>query len=1287
MLDSYINKSILTNITTEITPEYINSNDINLISEYPYCSSPYNNSNSGLSIEFHVYTPAGNYLKSIYNCDYSIRTNQLSDINVKDAILRTSTTLERSVNNNPVQCKVLLDINKLIQRAGYYTGQFNVLTNIFVDLIGSNKGVRLYVDEISTDRTEVKLAFTNSSSDTLIAQFNDADKCISDELSNNRFSTYLLNFGHNIVYQIVNFYFEVYAGQYYVYLKLYKPLSNNIKVKNTCWVVEEVAKPSLFPIRILQQSLQEQYNTLRGPNFDIDISNDFTATDYKTWDDLIGTDTISNDSLISPTQQILNSYFSGSLGGIELNINYRYFKNFVHFSSAEQRVKNFIFKLRQINWYDSQIEKQGNILAASNTSTVTNIESLKIKRENIISLFDDFEKYLYFEPSSTSLYSNYNESDYYIYPYPKYDSGTLYPMPDDSIPRSTDDAVIEYLNDLIDNAKNYDKQNVHALINTVPQFIRLDENNDQYELFIYMIGQYYDVLWSYINSLHDINVREENPFDGMPNDLLWHVAQSLGMKLYNGWQDTDLHNYELKNNKLFSKKQNTYSIWRRILNNLPYLYKLKGTKQCIYALMSCFGLPNTFLTIKEYGGPTSNALNRNNNDITYHKDINIGSLCTYKVRNIGQNPTMDTPLYIPTLYNIDENRYMYIEFQLRTDSNYKYDNDTLSILKLCRGDNDTDTILDLNLKLISIQSHEFSLCASIYERETITDILNLKFNDDDWYTVLIGPISTSAYPVITNIISCKQKYGNIIDRQENAIDFNTVGSDIDLSDTYIRIASEKTHPLQLRQLRIWNTNIDDINRINIQNHTLNPNAYDNMLEDSYNLIVYPFDKQHASISDNTVYVSSSVVIPNKLSITPCSFKTHLSIDDCFENNNEVAYIKTPSLGNDTIYNTKIRIETNYIPVDTETGIRVLSNSRRNESSSFDNYSLDSNVVGIYYSPTDQLNNDIYNQLGYWNLDDYIGDPSDVWKSKYTSLNDMYNKYISTIDSFDLHSYFNILCEYDFTIFKYIENMIPMRCDLIDGVVIEQSILERSKFTIGKENHQIKNNSYSSSVDLLNHYEISAPHSNIPIICITSSYATFTGTVLGNDATMVLLKNNHNLMKLSNNDTIKNRYTKYNTLNYTSTYTYSPISITVSSSRCDNKTINANWGKTYHNNTITDNSKVNGCAYYWNGASNFDYENTKTPAAIKYGKLQGINLDTSIRVKNLKFKGCKVTQNNNVSNLSELPLNNWQSPIQITYVNDNTIITNTAGQTVNKYNRVSAVNNVLRASNILNTTIF
>ena len=72
-------------------------------------------------------------------------------------------------------------------------------------------------------------------------------------------------------------------------------------------------------------------------------------------------------------------------------------------------------------------------------------------------------------------------------------------------------------------------------------------------------------------------------------------------------------------------KQRTYVVWRRIVNNLPYLLKHKGTRRGIYALLSCYGIPSSNLYILEFGGHEVSEIGKSKlvfDNITYGLNIN-----------------------------------------------------------------------------------------------------------------------------------------------------------------------------------------------------------------------------------------------------------------------------------------------------------------------------------------------------------------------------------------------------------------------------------------------------------------------------------------------------------------------------------------------------------------------------------------------------------------------------------------------------------------------------------------
>ena len=121
------------------------------------------------------------------------------------------------------------------------------------------------------------------------------------------------------------------------------------------------------------------------------------ATEFEAWEDVLsGTRQTNID--------ILNASLSQSAGA-RLNIDYTDFSNFVHFSSAKERLTNFQYKMALIEYYTSQSAyHSGDAMVGAESSSVSGSElydSLSAvftdKSDKIIGGFDDYEKYLYFE--------------------------------------------------------------------------------------------------------------------------------------------------------------------------------------------------------------------------------------------------------------------------------------------------------------------------------------------------------------------------------------------------------------------------------------------------------------------------------------------------------------------------------------------------------------------------------------------------------------------------------------------------------------------------------------------------------------------------------------------------------------------------------------------------------------------------------------------------------------------------------------------------------------------------
>ncbi len=137
------------------------------------------------------------------------------------------------------------------------------------------------------------------------------------------------------------------------------------------------------------------------------------------------------------------------------------------------------------------------------------------------------------------------------------------------------------------------------------------EESQVVDSFISMLGHYFDVQYEYINQIPKVYDRQESLTEGFAKELVFHVAQGLGVDFSNGDNFKDLWSYTLgldasgsyDNQLKLSGEDRTRETWKRIINNLPYLLKTKGTERGIRALINCYGIPSTILRIREYGGP------------------------------------------------------------------------------------------------------------------------------------------------------------------------------------------------------------------------------------------------------------------------------------------------------------------------------------------------------------------------------------------------------------------------------------------------------------------------------------------------------------------------------------------------------------------------------------------------------------------------------------------------------------------------------------------------------------
>ena len=800
-----------------------------------------------------------------------------------------------------------------------------------------------------------------------------------------------------------------------VILKLSTPLASNIEVGDILNIDARIMKSWVEKIVAFPSIQNQSRPDFSDPNFGMDMSDQVGAegTNWQNWNSLL-------DVNATTSQQLINYYFSGSLGSTKLNIDYSDFQNFVHFSSATERVDNFVYKLQQIEAYDSRIN---TLQSVSGSEALTNISQSIIRKDRIIGGFDDFEHYLYYNTTS-NLYTHWSSSAYTIEPYPKASTFPHVLRETNSIEGSA------WYSGVYSSASLYDNFNDAKLRNMIPIHLQEDEKNSEYITFVDMIGQHFDIQWTYIKSLTDINRREEHPKDGMADEILKSVAEALGWKLSNGYSDVSLWKYALGvesdgtlsqtgSMETKARKQITEEIWRRILNTLPMLYKTKGTARSIKAILSTYGIPQAFLKIREWGGPT---ISTRKNVYEHERFVNKLQASPSKyISNPWDDIQSDRPNSIEVIGKMPKGNYHILRL---TDSSNNVDyfwdyNTAQETARIRLAVNGTDIISSSYVPYKLRRDAAFVLTSGSIDIQAAWV--------DDWGNLLANPTATFSGTNAT---------------------FNTVWSStgtlqVPGPTTDSNVNSYETASIQeIRYFRDAITNeITTEHAKNREAYFSDDNTTDLDIDTSFDKLMYRIFPD-SSFATTSSYIRS--IQPNqKFTTTDSGLPLTASLINMGSGDLvgevDTQFVTVPSMGALNLMNNKIRIESASLK-------GKLNPDKSNEISEYDYAPLDSNLLGTYFSTTDTVNFDIYNSEGYFEADDWVGDPDKRYNNDYPLLKfrakNYFQKY-TTGTAIDL--ILDMLSRYDMSVFEQIKQLLPARVDWHKGILIEPHIFERSKY--------------------------------------------------------------------------------------------------------------------------------------------------------------------------------------------------------------------------------------------------
>ena len=290
-----------------------------------------------------TYTPSDDSLITSFRADITFNSStDYIEYYVYNANKQIIDSVERLTSFAIYGEDLSINPEKDLESRAYQEGKYYTVYNFLRPVLSSSILEPYYISEISTDRTEIRLAST----DIVAGDIVDSTVALKEAIQAAPYQRdFNLDFGANNLIIANNVLLDdTDPNNVTVLIKLYEPLPSQFDLQSKCWGVEKIAESKAYLINIqTNYTLEDGTVKLKGPNLNLQVSPEQNkTTEYQN------TETLGNSNSSALTYQ-LNSLLAES--GIELNIDYSNYGNFVFFSSAQTRLENFYYKLGLIEEY------------------------------------------------------------------------------------------------------------------------------------------------------------------------------------------------------------------------------------------------------------------------------------------------------------------------------------------------------------------------------------------------------------------------------------------------------------------------------------------------------------------------------------------------------------------------------------------------------------------------------------------------------------------------------------------------------------------------------------------------------------------------------------------------------------------------------------------------------------------------------------------------------------------------------------------------------------------------
>lgn len=654
-----------------------------------------------------------------------------------------------------------------------------------------------------------------------------------------------------------------------------------------------------------------------------------------------------------------------------VEIDFSSFENFVRFGSAKEKIK------RSSKIINKVIELQNKLSTQNIASSVV----LKTKSDinNQIQKFDEYENYVY-----QNIY-----------------------LPDPS-------EFSSWLEQSLLDAEEYDLNNPEFIIRRVSEDLINYDRNGRLATFLYLIGDVFDRIWLNIKALE-----AKNNFsfigDQMTSTVLRDVLDEMGIKSEISYVDKNLQEF-FDGSVNFSRISNI--ITKRLVYNLPFLFKKKGTISTYREILEMFGFKRNLVEIYE------SSIKRNvKGEVEYNH----------------------------------EEEFFYLEKKLNNDVHFKIDeedfnNQTSMVLVYKNLSFSSGSMFKFgNVELTFDKTLNSGIIFKIFENDVETFSFQEKNYSDGLWNMIVFSFDLDENKLYLKTTS-KTFSINIQSEEKNytLTDFLDGVEEIDILDG----APAHIHSFKIFNSILSNQEVNSI--INLPRSTAS--KLDTIFVDVY------FEMPKMDFFDEVSPVTTPVYLYNDLSVVDANsdpikslYISNLEKDDFFKSFFEIN-VNLKSLPD-------IHLENNNVEIVDHQRKKELSSKYR--INSIDNTETYDGNVSVVISPVVLSNFEIIRKFG--NFSEYIPEPFDGGFGNFSSLTKKFNSYLSE-NSINVNDYFTLYKLINLNVFNLMKEFTPATTNLTTGIMIKNNIVNKKRGVTSKNRFQFQLNDSEKLLNSNNNLE-------------------------------------------------------------------------------------------------------------------------------------------------------------------------------------------------------------------------